>query len=107
MNLRGKSSSIFTSGGSALIPPEGLKIKPRGRNSGNVKESCELIDATCSSVTGGLTWRTLLPEVPQQVPRQCRSESCSAVATNEDQFIQVLDLQSIVQRVAESVRPVK
>ena len=54
MNLRGRSSSIFTSGGSALIPPQGLTIKPRGRNSGNVKESCGLIDATCSSVTGSL-----------------------------------------------------
>jgi len=54
MTLRGRSSSIFTSGGSALIPPQGLTIKPRGRNSGNVKESCGLIDATCSSVTGSL-----------------------------------------------------
>src|SRR5439155_21551185 len=44
---------------------------------------------------------------PQQVTCQCSSENCSAVATNENQFIQVLDLQPIVQRVAKAMRPVK
>src|SRR6266566_8492757 len=35
-------------------------------------------------------------KIPQQVACQCSSENCSAVATNENQFIQVLDLQAIV-----------
>src|SRR2546430_11768679 len=46
-------------------------------------------------------------KIPQQVTCQCSSENCSAVATNENQFIQVLDLQPIVQRVAKAMRPVK
>src|ERR1700730_7328197 len=81
--------------------------KRRGRNPGNVKELCELIDATRSSVTGSLAERTLLPKIPQQIAGPYSSENGSAVATKEDQFIQVLDLQAIVQRVAEAVRPVK
>src|SRR5205823_13947389 len=46
-------------------------------------------------------------KIPQQVTCQCSSENCSAVATNENQFIEVLDLQPIVQRVAKAMRPVK
>src|SRR2546427_11783511 len=46
-------------------------------------------------------------KIPQQIARQSSSENCSAVATNENQFIQVLDLQPIVQRVAKAMRPVK
>src|SRR5207244_7685361 len=46
-------------------------------------------------------------KIPQQVTCQCSSENRSAVATNENQFIQVLDLQPIVQRVAKAMRPVK
>src|SRR5438445_7748731 len=54
-------------------------------------------------VTGSLTYETLLPETPQQVARHYSSENCPAVATNENHFIQVLDLQPVVQGVAEPV----
>src|SRR5205814_6575049 len=46
-------------------------------------------------------------KIPQQVTCQCSSENCSAVATNENQFIQLLDLHPILQRVAKAMRPVK
>src|SRR5439155_15984092 len=35
-------------------------------------------------------------KIPQQVACQCSYENCSAVATNENQFIQLLDMQAIV-----------
>src|ERR671923_266528 len=46
-------------------------------------------------------------KIPQQITCQYSSENCSAVATNEDHFVQVLDLQAIVQRIAKPVRPVE
>src|SRR5262249_15613882 len=53
------------------------------------------------------TWTLVLRNHPQDVNRHGRSQDGASVADYVDYLVQMLDLQSVIQRVSEAVRPVK
>src|SRR6266849_2102748 len=48
-----------------------------------------------------------LVQPQQQIPCHRRADEGGAIAENRDHFVQMLDLQAVVERVAEPVRPVE
>src|SRR5262245_42266348 len=48
-----------------------------------------------------------LTDIPQNVCRQRCPDQSPAVTEDGDQFVEVFDLQSVVEREAKTVRPVK
>src|SRR5712692_7637100 len=53
--------------------------------------------------TGSITLR----DAPQEVTRQRRPDGRSAVAEKEDDFVQVLYLQTVIERISKAMGPME